>query len=112
MRALPVVGVVLLLLALAGSAAAQGRACGEVRRPYTDARVAVTVTKGTAACRTARGVLLRYWGASPGAAARTRTVTYGGRRWRCVPQRVMSGAAAWGCSTARQRSIVAGAQVG
>ncbi|WP_354698037.1 hypothetical protein DSM112329_03699 [Paraconexibacter sp. AEG42_29] len=119
MRA-PLVAVattLVLLCAGAGTGTGQaaigiGRDCGELRRPYTDARVAVTVTKGSAACKTARGVLTAYWRASPGAAARTRTVTYRGNRWRCVPQRVMSGARAWGCSTARERTIVAASEVG
>ena len=66
----------LLVLVLTDSAAGQGRSCGEVRRSYTDAQVAVTVTKGSVSCRTARGVLLTYWRASPGAAARTRTIQY------------------------------------
>lgn len=111
MRFLPVAVAVLLVLVLAGPAAGQGRSCGEVRRPYTDAQVAVTVTKGSVSCRTARGVLLSYWRASPGAASRARTIQYRGNRWRCVPERIMSGARAWGCSTARQRTIVAGAEV-
>ena len=112
MRLLQVAVVLQLVLAFAGSAAGQGRDCGKVRRPYTDARVAVTVTKGSAACRTARGVLSSYWRASPGSADRTRTVVYHGTRWRCVPDQVMSGARAWGCSTSRERTIVAGAEVG
>ena len=111
MRYLPAVVAMLLVLVLTDSAAGQGRSCGEVRRSYTDAQVAVTVTKGSVSCRTARGVLLTYWRASPGAAARTRTIQYRGNRWRCGPERIMSSARAWGCSTARQRSIVAGAEM-
>ena len=87
MRFLPVAVAVLLVLVLAGPAAGQDRSCGEVRRSYTDARVAVTVTKGSVSCRTARGVLLTYWRASPGAAARTRTIQYRATAGAASPNR-------------------------
>ncbi|PTL54922.1 hypothetical protein [Paraconexibacter algicola] len=112
MRRLLLLAVATAVLATPAGAAAQDRSCGSVKRPFTDARVAVSVTKGSVSCRTARAVLGRYWRSSTTAFSRSVTVSYRGVRWRCRPTAVMSGANAWGCSTPGQRSIVAGVEVG
>jgi hypothetical protein len=59
--------------------------CGSARRPFTDARPLVSITKGDMACSTARGVMRRYWNRSVDAFSQTVRLRYRGVRWVCRP---------------------------
>ena len=56
-----------------------------MKRPFTDARPLVTITKGSIACSTARGVMSKYWHRSVDAFSRRVRLRYRGIRWVCFP---------------------------
>jgi hypothetical protein len=80
---IPLAAVVLgLIIAVPAEAATN---CGSVRRPFTDARPSVTVTKGSIKCSTARGVMSKYWGTTVTAFRSTVALRYRGIHWVCKP---------------------------
>ncbi len=86
-------------LVLAASPPAQAaRGCGLTTRPYTDARVLVTVLKGNLRCRTAKRVLRTYWRSEVTAFEQTRRIRVGGIRWTCRPTSGDSLPKGWTCA--------------
>ena len=71
--------------------------CGSVRRPFTDARPLVTITKGSLTCATARGVMRAYWKRSVDAFSRRVRLRYRGIRWVCFPTTAGEVPNRWAC---------------
>ena len=84
-RASAVAAVSVALCAAGAAPASAARSCGTAKRPFTDARPAVSITKGRIQCSTARGVMRAYWKRDVSAFTKTVRLRYAGIRWVCRP---------------------------
>ena len=110
LRAAVAVGLTGVVCGATAAPAIGATDCGSIRRPFTDARPLVSITKGSLRCATARGVMRAYWNRSVDAFTRTVRLRHAGIRWVCRPTVAGEVPTRWACrggGPARNRFRVA-----